>query len=317
MTPARASAAVLLAAALSAGCGLALAGCGLGAGATPSRVTVLVTSGFGAHVLQAHGALKLRGQETVMSLLQRNYRVRAGDGGGFVESVDGLSGGQQAGQPVAWFYYVNGVEATRGAAATDVRSGDRIWWDRHDWSQTERVPAVVGSFPAPFLGGIAGARLPVRVECASIAGSACHTVGARLRALGLAVDVTALTAATARAALRVLVAPWVDLEAEPGADGLRHGPRASGVYARFSPDGRALTLLDQEGHRVQSLYAGAGLIAATRQGEDAPVWLVTGTDGEGVVRAAGHFDESTLRDHFAVALARNATIALPERDAIR
>ena len=118
-----------------------------------------------------------------MSLLERNYTVVTSDGGGFVESVDGVSGGQEAGQPVDWFYFVNGVEATKGADATNVRSGDRIWWDRHDWSQTETVPAVVGSFPEPFLNGIEGKRLPVRVECASVAGYACRTVAARLRAL--------------------------------------------------------------------------------------------------------------------------------------
>jgi hypothetical protein len=143
-----------------------LAGCGLGAGSTPSGVKLLVTSEFGARVLPASHPLEVKGQETAMSLLVRNYPVVTSDGGGFVQSVDKLSGGQVAGQPVAWFYYVNGVEATKGAAATNVHSGDRIWWDRHDWSQTEGVPAVVGSFPEPFLNGVEGKRLPVRVECA-------------------------------------------------------------------------------------------------------------------------------------------------------
>jgi hypothetical protein len=313
MRPIRASGAAALAAILLSGCGLALAGCGLGAGAAPSGVTVLVTSGFGAHVLKARGPLKVRGQETAMSLLERNYRVLASDGGGFVQSVDGLSGGQQAGQPVAWFYYVNGVEASTGAAATDVRSGDRIWWDRHDWSQTESVPAVVGSFPEPFLAGTGGKRPPVGVECASLAGYACRTVGARLRALGVTVSTTAITTAAAPRALRVLVAPWASIDGDLGAQGLQHGPRASGVYARFSSDGRALTLLDQDGRSVQILYAGAGLIAATRQGENAPVWLVTGTDGEGVERAAAAFDQHALKDRFAVALGGTGSVALPDR----
>ena len=38
------------------------------------------------------------------------------------------------------------------------------------------MPAVVGSFPEPFLNGIGGKRLPVRVECTDVAGSACRTV---------------------------------------------------------------------------------------------------------------------------------------------
>ena len=101
-----------------------------------------------------------------MSLLMRNAAVNTRYSGGFVEGIDGLAGGQEAGHPVDWFYYVNGVEAPKGAAATNVHAGDHIWWDRHDWSQTDSVPAVVGSFPEPFLNGIEGRRLPVRIECA-------------------------------------------------------------------------------------------------------------------------------------------------------
>jgi hypothetical protein len=292
---------------------VALAGCGLGAGPAPSAVTLVVTSGFGARVLHAAAALKVKGQETAMSLLQRNYPVATGDGGDFVESVDGLSAGQEAGQSVDWFYYVNGVEATRGADATNVHSGDRIWWDRHDWSQTETVPAVVGSFPAPFLNGIEGKRLPVRVECASVAGYACRTVTARLHALGIAASTTTIARAGARQSLRVLVAPWAGIEGELGAQSLDYGPRASGVYARFSSDGRALTLLDQTGGAVQTLRSSGGLIAATRRAPDPPVWLVTGTDGEGVELAARAFDQRALQNRFAVAVGPAGAIALPDR----
>jgi hypothetical protein len=290
---------------------VALAGCGLGAGATPSGVRLVVSSDFGARLLPATGPLQVKGQETALSLLERNYRVATSDGGGFVESVDGLSGGQEAGAPVDWFYYVNGVEATRGADATNVRSGDRVWWDRHDWSQTEGVPAVVGSFPEPFLNGIEGRRLPVRVECASVAGFACRTVAARLRAVGVTATISAIASAGAAQALRVLVAPWVAVKREAAAAGLESEPRVSGVYARFSSNGRTLALLDGSGRTVQTLSAGAGLIAATRRGEDAPVWLVTGTDGRGVTLAARAFDQSTLQNRFAVALGPSGAIALP------
>jgi Domain of unknown function (DUF4430) len=296
---------------------IVLAGCGLGAGPTPSAVKLVVTRDFGERVLPADGPLKVNGQVTVMSLLTRNYRVAAREAGGFVDSIDGLSGGEEAGAPVDWFYFVNGVEATKGAAQTNVRSGDHIWWDRHDWSQTEGVPAVVGSFPEPFLDGIDGKRLPVRVECASVAGSACHIVAARLRALRVPAAVAAITASGVPESLRVLVAPWASIANEPGAQSLEHGPRASGVYARFSANGQTLTLLDQNGQSVVALRAGAGLIAATRQGEEPPVWLVTGTDEQGVQLAASAFDQGTLQDRFAVALGPDGAVALPDGTASR
>jgi Domain of unknown function (DUF4430) len=291
---------------------LLLTGCGLGAGPAPSAVHLTVTHDFGAAVVRSFTAPHVRGAETVMSLLMRNATVSARYGGGFVQSIDGLSGGQEGGQPVDWFYYVNGVEAPRGAAATNVHPGDHIWWDRHDWSQTEDVPAVVGSFPEPFLNGIDGKRLPVRVECAVVAGYACRTVTARLRVLGVPAAIAAIGSGGEPETLRVMVGQWSAIGGDPTAQGIARGPRASGVYARFSADGRTLTVLDQNGRPTRILAAGSGLIAATRTGENAPVWVVTGTDVAGMDLAAGALDTSTLEDRFAVALAPTGALAVPE-----
>jgi hypothetical protein len=291
---------------------LALTGCGLGAGPAPSAIQLRVTRDFGARALHTTRAPTVKGQETVMSLLMRNDTVTTRFGGGFVQSIEGVTGGQEAGRPVDWFYYVNGVEAGRGAAATNVHPGDHIWWDRHDWSQTDHVPAVVGSFPEPFLNGIEGKRLPVRVECADGAPAACETVKARLRASGVPVAVAAIGAGAAPETLRVRVGTWMSVQGELATETIASGPRASGVYARFSKDGRTLTLLDQNGRPARALLTGAGLIAATRHAEDAPVWVVTGTDAAGVELAARAFDAAVLQSRFAVALTAAGALPLPE-----
>ncbi len=291
---------------------LVASGCGLGAGNAPTAVGLVVTRDFGVQVLRSWGAPQAHGQETAMSLLTRNATVATRYGGGFVQSIDGLAGGQQHGRPVDWFYYVNGIEASRGAASTNVHPGDHIWWDRHDWSATDDIPAVVGSFPQPFLNGIAGKRLPVRVECASVGGSACRKVVARLRAQHVPAAVAALGAgAGAAKTLRVAVGTWRQIAGVSDVRELRSGPQASGVYARFSASGTALTLLDEAARPAQTLSAGGGLIAATRTGEDAPVWAVTGTDTAGVDRAAGAFDVATLKNRFAVAVGASGPLALP------
>ena len=292
-------------------CLVVFAGCGLGAGPAPTAVQLTVTRDFGSQVLARGGALKVSGQETVMSLLLRNYPVATRYGGAFVQSIDGLAGGSEGGQPVDWFYYVNGVATAKGAAATDVNPGDHIWWDHHDWSQSEDVPAVVGSYPEPFLNGIAGKRLPVRIECAQVSGYACSTVTARLRALGVPAAIAAIGGGGAPETLRVLVGPWASVSGAPGAGVIEDGPRASGVYARFSPDGRTLTLLDPDGRTASTLQAGAGLIAATRRGEDAPVWLITGTDTLGVDRAAGSLERAALANRFSLALSAGGAIPVP------
>jgi hypothetical protein len=237
-----------------------------------------------------------------MSLLVRNHKVKTRYGGGFVQRIDGHSGGTRAGDPVDWFYYVNGVEASKGAADTNVHAGDRIWWDLHDWSQTDDVPAVVGSFPEPFLHGTEGKRLPVRVECVELTGEPCETVVGRLRAAGVPAALAAIGPGDEPSTLRVLVGPWPAVRATPATQAIERGPRASGVYARFAENGQTLTLLDRHGRTTRTLAAGAGLVAATRYAQAAPIWVVTGTDLAGVSRAAHAFGEATLRNHFALAL---------------
>lgn len=279
-----------------------LAGCGLGAGRAPSAVHLTVTRDFGTAPVRSWRAPHVRGEETVMSLLTRNASVSTRYGGGFVQSIDGLSGGQHAGRPVDWFYYVNGIEASKGSAATRVHAGDHIWWDRHDWSQTDHVPGVVGSFPEPFLNGSGGKRLPVRVECALVGGYACRAVTGQLRAAGVPAAVAAAGTGAAPQTLRVLVGPWSAAAGDSTAGAIKRGPSASGVYARFSADGRTLVVLDQSGRPARALGAGAGLIAATAIAESAPVWVITGTDSAGVENAARAFNTAVLADRFAVAV---------------
>ncbi len=304
----------LLALVLLLGIALFASGCGLGAGKTPSGVRLLVTRDFGAATIRSSSAPQAQGEETVMSLLTRNAKVATRYSGAFVQSIDGAAGGREGGKPVDWFYYVNGVEAAKGAASTQLHPGDSVWWDRHDWSQTDDVPAVVGSFPQPFLNGLEGKRLPVRVECADGDGEACEKVTKQLRAQGVPAGVSALGSGGGKLTLRVLVAPWSTLSHELALRELKQGPQASGVYARFSGGGQTLALLDASGRTTQTLGAGAGLIAATRSGhgEEAPVWAVTGTDSAGVDGAARAFGAASLRNRFAVAVAPGGgTLALP------
>lgn len=293
---------------------VALAGCGLGPGRAPGGVRLDVTSEFGARALLSSRSPHVRGQETVMRLLEGNSRsVSTRYGGGFVEAIDGLSGGREDGDPVDWFYYVDGVQASKGAAETDVHPGDRVWWDRHDWSQSESSPAVVGSFPEPFTSGIEGKRLPVRVECTQPSSAPCRMVAKKLSALGVPVALAAPSGAPAPETLRVLVGTFASLVGERSAQSLEGEPRSSGVYGRFASNGSTLSLLDARGRTVRTLGTGAGLVAATRSGEDAPVWLVTGTDSSGVQLAASSLTESSLRDRFALALVSAAeAIPLPD-----
>jgi hypothetical protein len=284
----------------------------LGVNSPPTAVQLLITRGFGGQVLHRSGALKAQQHETVLSLLSGAEPVRTVAAGGAVASIAGLPrASRQTASASAWSFYVNGVRVPKGAAQTSVHPGDHVWWDLHESGPGGAVPAVVGSFPEPFLNGVEGRRLPVRIECSPSASTACAAVTASLRVLNVPAALDAIGSGGAPETLRVMVGPWDQLEAAM-AQSLERGPSVSGVYASFADGGRTLALLDPGGRPVQLLHAGSGLIAATRQSKEAPVWVVTGTDGAGVNLAARAFDEATLRDHFAVALEPSGMVALPD-----
>ena len=290
-------------------CTVALAGCGLGPGAGTSQVSLTVTRDFGSAHVASVSAAKVPGSETVMRMLERSLRVQTRYGGGFVESIDGLSG--NAGRR-DWFYYVNGIQAPVGAASTRVHRGDRIWWDLHDWSASESIPAVVGSFPEPFVHGTGGRRLPTALECGSGVRAACQRVSAALGAVGVPVASQYIGTGSGTDSLAVDVGTWRQLSGQLVARLLEKGPSLSGIYARFTgPAGEKLALLDPRGAVRKTLGAGAGLIAATASGGSQPTWLITGTDVQGVTAAARALSQSRLRDHFALAVQGDHSYPLP------
>jgi hypothetical protein len=297
----------VLLATLALACVLAAAGCGLGPGGSQREdARVLVTRDFGTQRLGERSGEKVRDGDTVMRVLQRGFDVDTRYGGGFVQAIDGLHGGDENGRRVDWFFYVNGVEASKGAAAIKVRGGDAIWWDRHPWEAAMSVPAVVGSFPEPFGHGIGGRRLAARVICKS-AGDACDAVRERLRKGGAT---QTATLEGGGAAIDVVVGPWAALRADPRARRLERGPGASGVYAR--PDaGGGIALLDQRGRPAGALGAGDGLIAASGRSGGIPTWFVTGPDVAGALAAADALTAPGLRGRFAVAVRGGAAQGLP------
>jgi Domain of unknown function (DUF4430) len=287
---------------------LALAGCGLGAGPGTSNVSLTVTRDFGAHRVAAINRGRVPGSETVMRMLERSFRIGTRYGGGFVESINGLSGDADRRD---WFYYVNGTMATVGAAQQAVHRGDRIWWDLHSWLAPEQPQAVVGSYPEPFLHGAGGKRFPTTLECADDVSEACRRVGAALGALGVPVASQTLGGGgSGTDSIAVLVGTWKDLRPSDAGAFIAKGPASSGIYARFS--GRRLELLNAQGQVSRTLTSGAGLIAATAQSSGPPTWLITGTDVAGVAAAASSLSETSLRNHFALAVQGGQRLPVPQ-----
>jgi hypothetical protein len=288
---------------------LAAAGCGIGPGAGVGEVSLTVTRDYGFGQVRPSTTDEATESDTVMRLLERNAEVSTRYGGGFVQSIEGLSEATDGGRRYDWFFYVNGVESPVGAADFPLHGGEAIWWDYRDWGAASRVPAVVGAWPQPFTGGYEGEGHPVEVECEG-GGTACGEVRRRLESVGVK------TAATGSDdPIRVLVGPWSRLRDDPAAAQLQEGPATSGVFAEFVRDGGGYCLqgLDERGEAVRDFGPAAGLVAATRRYEAPPVWLVTGTSADGVRAAATLLDGEGLRDRYAVATDGEGEAALPVR----
>ena len=290
------------------------AGCGLGPGeGTGGEATLTVTRDYGAERMLVASVDDPPESETVLRMLDREAEITTRYGGGFVQSIDGVAGGVEAGRSVDWFFFVNGIESDRGAAEVPVRGGDRIWWDHRDWTDALRTPAVVGSWPEPFAQASAEDPLPVSLECRG-ADEPCEEVGGRLEEEGVQAIVADAGAKPGGEAdsPRVLVGPWTLIRSDPVASSLEEAPSSSGVFSRFERfrQGYRLLALDERGDPAREDGSAAGLVAALRDGEDPPVWLVTGTDPAGVEIAAKALGPG-LANRYALFVSSDADLALP------
>jgi hypothetical protein len=285
-------------------CTLAAAGCGLGPGDSIGDVELIVSRDYGAKVLLREGESDAPESETAMRLLDRKADISTRYGGGFVESVDGLEGETVDGRSYDWFFYVNGVESPVGSADYPLHGGYRVWWDYRDWTAAMRVPAVVGSYPEPFVHGYEGERHAVRVSCLG-GGRACGMVRAKLHAVGA-------TVGGGGDPIRVLVGPWGRVRADEAAALIERGPAYSGVFGGFERSGGGWRLqeLDTTG-QPSGPPRNTGLVAATRRGDDPPTWVVTGSDAVDALAAARVLNAADLRDRYAVVTGPNGPTAVP------
>jgi hypothetical protein len=163
--------AMLLAAAVAAGCGV---------GETEGTASVWITRDRGSKVLLVR---TVPAGLTAMQALRRVADVKTRYGGRFVQAVNGLEGSLAAGRD--WFYFVNGIAADRGAAEYRLHAGDVEWWDYRSWRGSPEVGAVVGAFPEPFLHGYGGRRPPAAISClARNLEATCRRLGKIVRADG-------------------------------------------------------------------------------------------------------------------------------------
>ena len=238
-----------------------------------------------------------------MRLLQRNVRRRRrATAAASCSRSTASPAGRAAGGRVDWFFYVNGIEAPTGRGRRrSVHDGDRDLVGPPRLGRARATcPAVVGSFPEPFLHGVGRqAAAGPRSSAPTDARPPATTRPTRLGDAGvIAAHGRRSAPASARTRCASLVGPWSALrERRRRSRSSSAGPAASGVYARSRADGRAIALLDAaRATSARTLGAGRRPVAATRvERRSAPTWVVTGTDDAGVAAAARALDERRAR----------------------
>lgn len=169
----------------------ALAGCG--SSDDPGEATLWVTRDRGAELMIS---ATVPAGVTAMQALRQEADVDTAYGGRFVEAIEGVASDPSSRRD--WFYFVNGIEADRGAAEYRLRAGDLLWWDYRPWKGGDmRQAVVVGAFPEPFVHGYDGRVRPaaVRYESREARGAAlglAYAVGSKsVEPFGVAVPASA------------------------------------------------------------------------------------------------------------------------------
>ena len=172
---ARGAVAAIAAAALAAA-----PGCGFGPGeADAGDAVVSVTRDYGSERLLQATLPEPPETETVLRVLDREAEITTRYGGLFVHSINGITGTSTGSRRSDWFFFINGIESSLGAAEVGVRGGDRIWWDYRDWTDGDARPRGCRVVPPAVQLGrqsesqSGGARLPGdrQEACANVEGT--------------------------------------------------------------------------------------------------------------------------------------------------
>jgi hypothetical protein len=281
--------------ALLAACAVLGAGCGARKGGTPT--TLVVTRDFGTQVVVASRSVNSTSGLTAMRQLQSELEVTTKFGGRYVDSIDGLKEDGDS----SWLVHIDGIEARKGAASMRLLPGQVVQWDFHPWQTIRTGGAIVGAYPRPLEAN------GVRLVCAEPRGGACRLARGQLHAAGVGEN--------PRSDARIVVGTWNEIEGLDGVPDLTSSGESNGAFAQFSKDGKRLTPFFADGAPGRAMARGSGLLAAFAVDRNV-VWLVTGTDAAGVMRATKLLARrgAAIERRFAVAVSRGGNVALPRSE---
>ena len=250
-----------------------------------------------------------------MRLLQRYAKVTTRFGGGFVQSINGCRG-RTAAEPrrlVLLRQRRRGAPRARRRCACTRATGSggtaTTGATRCD------VPAVVGSFPEPFLHGFDGKRLPVRIECsppdapgATRSSDAARRGRRRRRARRPA------RRASPRRRCAILVGLWPAIRDDPRPSRSSRGPQPAASTRAWPRDGRRSRSSTRRATRADARRRAPASSPPRALEHGQPIWVVTGTDAGGARgRRRGADETGVLHNRFALVTDQGRPLSAPGR----
>lgn len=253
-------------------------------------VSLLITRDYGTQITHQK-TISLQPGWTVLDVLKSTAVVTTKWDGSFVNSIDGLesNSGGLSGKRTDWFYYINGVCCDVGAPDYTLQSGEMAWWDYHAWGTMGLTnPAVIGCYPEPFIHGYRGKIGPTTVMGSADNAGLVMQLQQALKRQGVKdVQTSPLNndVLQYRPGPVIVLGTWSELKQLPWLDSFNQAYRKNGTSVHFTDDG--VELLSDKGNVAQTCGPQTGIIAASGVGlGDAEVlWLVAGTDQDGLQKA--------------------------------
>jgi hypothetical protein len=285
------------------------------------EATVIVTQDFGAELVLEQ-KINIEPGISAMHALQMVTTVETKYGGGFVSSINGISSEYQgvSQSKKDWFLYINGIASNTGAKDYILRNGDVEHWDFRVWSYHQFIPAITGDFPQPFLSGYQTKIVPTVVVYEEACSAEAEALAKKLEGYGVT-EVSAISCdllsdeAKGNSNLIIIALPENGLTSE-----LNKVHGKLGFYAYM--EAGEILVLDANGNLADRLRTGYGLIQATQNpwhpkgvgAGESVVWIVTGTDRNGVKSAATVLADNPdgLRYTFAVLISNDTVRKIPE-----
>lgn len=258
----------------------------LSSGIDKGQVRLVATSNYGEQVIFDRW-VDLEKKCSALELSDMYLDIETAYGGSFVNGINGLKSGytgNKAGKKNKqdWFLFINGCLLSSGANDAEVKNGDVVWWDYHEWGTIAFTPAMIGAFPQPFSQEAAIYYSPSAQDYAEKLAEQLKAKGAEQVKVNEYDDQVIIQ----RNIPSLVIGLWSELAEYPAIKSMNENCRKTGVFCKFQAT--AFLPLTKDMKATDFAFAeGSACLTATGSGlgDTNSLWLIIAYDDQGLEKA--------------------------------